>query len=455
MKPTYAELEQAVAEQSQIVQQLLDRIKQLEDQLNKHSKNSSKPPSTDQKGNTGSKDLSRRGAKPGHPAHQRQLLDIDKAHRVIDCTDKHCPKCSEKNIEHHNIFSQHDVLEIEDGAVRSLIFLRQKIYCPHCRRYYLSALPNGYSNTLIGAKLHGFIASCLVNYHLSTRQLQDLIWQLWGQKLSQGAINTAKKRIHGALEIPHTAIHEEILENEEVKYIDETSWRESGKTAYVWLMTTKTLAYFNINSRRNLEARLHMLPNVVNAAVCCDGYGVYHSIKTVVQRCLCHIFRNINKFESSRDPFTRKLADDMTTCLDRVLKRHKRYRHGEYSFKAMRQYCRRYQRELEVFLEMGIYGSDTSFSRFCEGLWKDFWDWWSFLDNPSLEPTNNEAERTLRGIVILRKKIMFTQSIWGSEFVSRTASVVQTLKKRSMGVLDFLRDTMHAFWASAAFPTFS
>ena len=66
MKPTYEELKaknaaleaenallkREVAELRTLIEQLLARIADLESQLNKNSKNSSKPPSSDQKPNT-------------------------------------------------------------------------------------------------------------------------------------------------------------------------------------------------------------------------------------------------------------------------------------------------------------------------------------------------------------------------------------------------------------------
>jgi len=52
MKPTYEELEAELARTQELLKKALDRIATLEDQINKNSKNSSKPPSSDQKSNT-------------------------------------------------------------------------------------------------------------------------------------------------------------------------------------------------------------------------------------------------------------------------------------------------------------------------------------------------------------------------------------------------------------------
>lgn len=73
MKPTYDELfamvqllSKANYEYQQEIKRLLKRVEELEERLNLNSKNSSKPPSLDQKRN---KRPSKGGAKPGHPGH--------------------------------------------------------------------------------------------------------------------------------------------------------------------------------------------------------------------------------------------------------------------------------------------------------------------------------------------------------------------------------------------------
>lgn len=91
MKPTYEELEKRVAEQDKLIKQLLERIANLEDQLNKNSKNSSKPSSLDKKSNLPQK--KRKETRPFHPGASRQLLPES---MVTSHTERHidiCPRC--------------------------------------------------------------------------------------------------------------------------------------------------------------------------------------------------------------------------------------------------------------------------------------------------------------------------------------------------------------------------
>ena len=52
MKPTYEQLEAELIATKELLKRALERIAHLEEKLSLNSKNSSKPPSTDQKGSS-------------------------------------------------------------------------------------------------------------------------------------------------------------------------------------------------------------------------------------------------------------------------------------------------------------------------------------------------------------------------------------------------------------------
>ena len=91
MKPTYEELEKEVAYLRALVKQLLERIADLESQLNQNSKNSSKPSSSDQKSSLPR--VNRKETRPFHPGASRQLLPesmiTSSTERRVDI----CPRC--------------------------------------------------------------------------------------------------------------------------------------------------------------------------------------------------------------------------------------------------------------------------------------------------------------------------------------------------------------------------
>lgn len=63
---------------------------------------------------------------------------------------------------------------------------------------------------------------------------------------------------------------------------------------------------------------------------------------------------------------------------------------------------------------------------------------WTFVREAQVEPTNNQAERSLRRAVLWRKRSFGTQSEEGTRFVERILTVVTTLRQQKRDVLEFL-----------------
>lgn len=66
--------------------------------------------------------------------------------------------------------------------------------------------------------------------------------------------------------------------------------------------------------------------------------------------------------------------------------------------------------------------------------------------------TNNEAERCIRGSVIMRKISFGINLHRGEQFRSRVLSVVETCKKRGLSALDVISDIVTAIIRKQAYP---
>ena len=71
---------------------------------------------------------------------------------------------------------------------------------------------------------------------------------------------------------------------------------------------------------------------------------------------------------------------------------------------------------------------------------------WAFTQVDDMEPTNNQAERDLRKLVIWRKKSYGTRSSRGEKFVERITSVVQTLRKHGVNALRFIQSAISNYY---------
>jgi len=72
------------------------------------------------------------------------------------------------------------------------------------------------------------------------------------------------------------------------------------------------------------------------------------------------------------------------------------------------------------------------------------WALADIIDIDGVQPTNNAAEQALRHAVIWRKLSFGTQSASGSQFVERLLTVIETCRRQSCNVFDWLVEAVQA-----------
>jgi len=78
---------------------------------------------------------------------------------------------------------------------------------------------------------------------------------------------------------------------------------------------------------------------------------------------------------------------------------------------------------------------------------------WTFVTVPGVEPTNNAAERALRGPVIYRKLSHGTQSQDGEHFIERALSASVTCRLQRRTLYSYLHDLLTAYNHGDPLPT--
>jgi transposase len=84
---------------------------------------------------------------------------------------------------------------------------------------------------------------------------------------------------------------------------------------------------------------------------------------------------------------------------------------------------------------------------------RQFGGLWTFLLHAGVEPTNNVAERELRGAVIARGPMLSTNSEVGRLLFTQLLSVSATYRKQGRDFLDFLRVTLERLAQNLPPPT--
>jgi transposase len=100
--------------------------------------------------------------------------------------------------------------------------------------------------------------------------------------------------------------------------------------------------------------------------------------------------------------------------------------------------------EFRAALERDCGCADAKAATFCENLLALYPALWLFAAREGVEPTNNHAERIVRGGVLWRKNAFGSHSEAGCLFAERMLTVVQTLRLRHRSDLAYLEQAITA-----------
>ena len=158
----------------------------------KTSRTSSKPASTDRKAR---REGSRPGgAKPGHKGHARVLAetpDLTEDHRPTHC--HHCG-LPFSDADAGAVIGEYD--EVDLPEVKPLIkrHRRLKCRCATCGKATAAPLPPAAQSTPFGQRIHALALYLKSNQLFSYERLQGVFVDLFGLKISQGALMNMFKR---------------------------------------------------------------------------------------------------------------------------------------------------------------------------------------------------------------------------------------------------------------------
>jgi transposase len=455
VKPTYQQLEEKLRRTEDVLARALEeiarlheKIVKLEDQLKRNSKNSSKPPSTDNKSNT--PDANQKPPKSSRMGKARLAFSSDKIDKRVQCMQDNCPHCGSSKIQ---LNGQPEVLQqAELPEIKAIIteYQLQKYRCEGCGKNSTAPLPLGVPDSAFGPQLMGLLATLTGVLHVAKREAIQLIKDLYDVDMGIGSVPNIEERVAAALDPIYDRIHKFVIQHKFCTHFDETGWRDRGKRHFVWLATCQHAAVYRIDRHRSTAAFQRLIGQETwKAPAVTDRYAVYNAFKDH-QFCLAHLIREFKAYGEREGP-----DKTMGLALEHELRLscriHREYREGKIPLAQRNRRLGVRKRQVEYWLEDGLANGSDALAKISGVLLEDFEKLWTFTRISGMEPTNNMAERDLRKLVIWRKKSYGTRSDRGKKFVERITTVAQTVRKQSGNALRFIQRAVEYFY-SRAFP---
>lgn len=274
------QLERENAELKAQVARLLERVAKLEEELRKSSRNSSKPPSSDgpavpprpKKTPTGRMP----GGQLGHEPHRRELVPAEKVRRIVECIPKRCDHCAASLRGRDPQPHRHQVAHLPPIEPITDEYRLHTLGCEHCGGKTTGKLPSGVPTGAFGPSVVAVVTVLMGAYRQSKRLVPELLHDLFGLRLSVGAIVGCQHTASEALEVPVTEARKHI-EEQPIKHIDETGWREgvTRARAWLWVVVTHAVAVFMVHARRNADAAKRLL-GAAGGVLVTDRHGAYN-----------------------------------------------------------------------------------------------------------------------------------------------------------------------------------
>ena len=306
-----------------------------------------------------------------------------------------CP-CGAETIKKQTIVFYQEDIPIPSRKIVTK-YIVEKAYCPRCQKWH-TAIPLPTGRVVLGPNVQKYTCYLSIMCRLSFTQIQNLLQDTYHINISQGEI--AKILDREALHLrPFYERLKEKIRGELAVHLDETGWRlfiDKGNS-YSWVMSgaQSQESVFLIGESRGKGNADTLLGKHYNGFVVSDDYGAYRKLKKY-QLCWAHLIRKFRDLARSGE----------------LEAEQRKYYQGEYVKLCLIYADLKLNRDISSYTGFTqrltavskIRARDTrKMIRIKTTLRKNVSKYLTCLTDSRIPLTNNQAERSLRHLVLKRK----------------------------------------------------
>jgi transposase len=385
------------------------------------------------------------GAKKGHRGARRRSPEI--THRKEHAPLNHCPDCGTALGEPaaHRSRIIEDIIETRPEAVEHTI---PRHWCSKCKKMVEPPVEEALPGATFGHRLIALSAWLHYGLGVTLSQILAIFGYHLQFKLSRGGLMAAWHKLADLLAGWYDQIGEEV-QNAGVLHADETGWRLSGKTVWLWCFTCTEATYYLFDRSRGSPALSKFFTEAFDGILVTDFWAAYNSVSCFDhQACLAHLFREIGKVsEHHRSPEWSLFARKLGRLLKDAIRLSKREDLND------EQFCSKRTRLKKRLDHLASWPSrDAQVIRIVKRLARYRDSILTFLYDEEVPPDNNHAEREIRPAVIIRKNSHGNRSENGARTQAILMSVYRTLKMRGHQPLETIVDALKTYVRTGNIP---
>ncbi|MEW6328875.1 MAG: IS66 family transposase [Candidatus Micrarchaeota archaeon] len=347
-----------------------------------------------------------------------------------------CPHCGGKLRKKKAIPRTRVVIKLIVPETEAVRYVIPGYFCKHCKKEVSPKVPDALPNSKFDLNLLLLLSYLSVGINVSHRNISGLLLEIFGLEISPASVVNNLKKLKDYLGDEYAKLEQEIRK-EKVYYRDETGWRRNGKVNWVWVVATMKRIFYRIEESRGKSTANKFRPSR-NGTTVCDGYSVYNDSKNI-QRCWAHLLDKAKCpeywFQSEEE------SQDYVELVDLLKELFHNAKEDRKRSGCSAELRRAYDEKLLKLLQTPRFEGKNllALTNYIMGF---NGQWFTFLEFPEVEPTNNRAERALRHVVLKRKISQGSRSWESQRSYAMQASLYMTSRLRGKNYMDALRDVV-------------
>lgn len=428
-----AEKDALLDEQAALIEAQAVRIAELEARLSapkKTSKNSHLPPSSGTKANRPGKGAGKK-PRPSRPGTSRRLVaapDETVRRRADACG--HCGADVSGQVQH--VRRRYDHVDIPPVVAHTTRVELLGGRCGCCGRRFRAEPPADMPpGTPFGPNIHALLLYLHHSHHVGFERLSRIMGELFGLRISEGAIANAFRRLADPLEAAREAIAG-ALRGAKVIASDETTTRLDGITHWHWVFVSDRAVLHEIAPRRAKAVAEQVLGPHRPEVWISDRYAGQQELAGAHQVCLAHVLRDVQYAIDCGDSVVAPKLRDLLRWTIRIGRRRERLRDT-----TLAQYRAKAERRLDALLGTPAAHPDGRVLQAQMKAWRG--KFFVFMTDRRVPATNNISEREIRPSVVFRKVTNGFRSDWGASVHAGYRSLTSTARLHAHTAIDAVR----------------
>ena len=293
--------------------------------------------------------------------------------------------------------------------------------CAACGRRFRAEAPEGMvPGSPFGASIRSLLLYLHHSHHVGFERLSRMMAELFGLKISEGAIANAFRRAEDAMTAACAAIKAKLLAARVIAS-DETTSRIDGATWWHWVFVSAAAVLHTIAPRRAKAVAEEVLGAYRPAVWVSDRYAGQQDLAPAHQVCLAHVLRDVQYAIDCGDAVFAPRLRELLRWAIRIGRRRDALRPT-----TLRHYHARAERRLDALVAMPAAHPAGRELQTAVKAWRT--KFFVFLEDPDVPATNNACEREIRPSVVFRKVTGGFRSDWGAQIHAGYRSVTGTAR---------------------------